>query len=1048
MLLRCRLIAMLIALLVCGVAAQNDSSQRVQVSPGTSQGLLVYKVQPSYPPLARQARVQGTVVLHALIGKDGTIADLSVISGHPMLIQAAMDAVKQWRYKPYLLNGEPVLVQTTINVNFELNGPASEGLPNSPAANSSSSNSGGSSPPLEEESDLKAYTTCNLGPEFQIVQVDGPVKDFAWPTTTKNGEVRIPVEAGFRVLVTYKETELFGNLKVERLPKSQYIDEKSNLLSSLEYLSAAPGNEPVQTDTRNGLTIYGHTRNKLEGGTLSIYYLFLDQESVAVSMYLLNAEPAERKFSTLDEFKKIRDRFLDAYTKCLAPTQKLAPGKIGAPPEKQSHEPATNSSSSESGNSNPPAMPQAGQSPASEQYPGVYRVGGDVSAPKVTYGPDPQYSEKARKAHYEGAVVLWLVVDADGLPQQIKVQRSLGMGLDEEAIKAVKQWRFQPAKKDGKPVPVMINVEVNFRLYGKPGEQPASPPSPAPASRQDANTLLANASSAYAMHDCGSAIPLVIRVTEMYPQHNGAWNLLGLCYLELNDLARAEDAFKRQIDVSPQSTFAYNNLGRVYARKRNYDMATAQFRKQIEINPRDRYAHMNLAESLRSGKKCDQAIPEYLLAAPLTPENAGPHIGLARCYFDQGKQDSGVAELDKAAALTSSGPGWNALAWTLAEHNLQLDRAEQYAKLAVSMESSALSSVSLDPLTPGAYGRTRALAAAWDTLGWILYLRGDFKSAENYVMAAWTLLPNPTVSDHLAQVSEKLGRKDDSLKYSAIAVAEGEVPSEAQDSDGDAVANSRERLVRLAPSSAASNQISQDAQQWLERQGSFALPNPAKHAGSAEFALLWTHGQSSAKARWMAGDAALKDFQSDVAARMPAGPADIGAIDVLRWGTLSCEKPDAACKFRLSSAREAVGAQLRSTVKTPAGDSAGTVKTARSAANAPDRTKGISLHMLPKRVADLGPYQWGLVVSHAGDWKPPQQPPVFQTTQDFLLFVRAQNQQVQENGVWIVVTDPDAYSDAEKTFLEDIKALCRKEKIPLFISRAIDLPNGWKRYDE
>jgi hypothetical protein len=104
--------------------------------------------------------------------------------------------------------------------------------------------------------------------------------------------------------------------------------------------------------------------------------------------------------------------------------------------------------------------------------------------------------------------------------------------------------------------------------------------------------------------------------------------------------------------------------------------------------------------------------------------------------------------------------------------------------------------------------------------------------------------------------------------------------------------------------------------------------------------------------------------------------------------------------------------------------------------------------MLPKRVADLGPYQWGLVVSHAGDWKPPQQPPVFQTTQDFLLFVRAQNQQVQENGVWIVVTDPDAYSDAEKTFLEDIKALCRKEKIPLFISRAIDLPNGWKRYDE
>ena len=96
---------------------------------------------------------------------------------------------------------------------------------------------------------------------------------------------------------------------------------------------------------------------------------------------------------------------------------------------------------------------------------GAYRVGGGVSAPKVVYDPDPEYSEEARKAKYQGTVVLWLVVAPDGKPQQIKVQRSLGMGLDEKAIEAVRQWRFEPAKKDGQPVPVMINVEVNFRLY-------------------------------------------------------------------------------------------------------------------------------------------------------------------------------------------------------------------------------------------------------------------------------------------------------------------------------------------------------------------------------------------------------------------------------------------------------------------------------------------------------------------------------------------------------------------------------------------------------
>jgi protein TonB len=96
--------------------------QRVRVSQGVTQGLLIRKVQPIYPPLARQARIQGTVLLQAEISKDGTIENLHLISGHPMLAPAAIEAVKQWRYKPYILNGEPVEVETQITVNFTLAG--------------------------------------------------------------------------------------------------------------------------------------------------------------------------------------------------------------------------------------------------------------------------------------------------------------------------------------------------------------------------------------------------------------------------------------------------------------------------------------------------------------------------------------------------------------------------------------------------------------------------------------------------------------------------------------------------------------------------------------------------------------------------------------------------------------------------------------------------------------------------------------------------------------------------------------------------------------
>jgi len=96
---------------------------------------------------------------------------------------------------------------------------------------------------------------------------------------------------------------------------------------------------------------------------------------------------------------------------------------------------------------------------------GPYRVGGGVSAPRILYQPDPEYSEEARKAKYQGTVVLWVVVGADGRTKDIRVQRSLGLGLDEKAIEAVKTWKFEPARKDGQPVAVQINVEVNFRLY-------------------------------------------------------------------------------------------------------------------------------------------------------------------------------------------------------------------------------------------------------------------------------------------------------------------------------------------------------------------------------------------------------------------------------------------------------------------------------------------------------------------------------------------------------------------------------------------------------
>jgi protein TonB len=96
--------------------------QRIKLGGQVVAAKLLAQPQPVYPPLARQARIQGNVVLHAIIDKDGRVGELQVISGHPLLVQSALDAVKNWRYQPTQLNGDPVEVDTTITVTFVLGG--------------------------------------------------------------------------------------------------------------------------------------------------------------------------------------------------------------------------------------------------------------------------------------------------------------------------------------------------------------------------------------------------------------------------------------------------------------------------------------------------------------------------------------------------------------------------------------------------------------------------------------------------------------------------------------------------------------------------------------------------------------------------------------------------------------------------------------------------------------------------------------------------------------------------------------------------------------
>ena len=529
-----------------------------------------------------------------------------------------------------------------------------------------------------------------------------------------------------------------------------------------------------------------------------------------------------------------------------------------------------------------------------------------ATSPRAINPAPPSLSKEQAKNLVEGTVIIDLVVTADGAPQDMKVTQGLGHGLDEKALAAVKLWHFEPGTVQGKPVPVTTFVTVKFGNAN-------SPAFPGAVAFEDADKLNSEAVNAESAGDCATAVQLATRVTELVPQHWSAWNLLGRCYMALDDLAKAESAFKRQIEVSPRHEYAYNNLGIVYSRQRKFDAAIAEYRKQLEFNPGYSWSLVNIVFDLQAQKKYKEAIAAASDAIKAAPNNASLYTRLLDCYLALGMQDEAAKTLDKAASLTST--GWNGLAWTLARHNVQLERAEKYAKLDIAVDSASLTAISLDPLTDHVYRQVNSVGGTWDTLGWILFLRGETTSAEKYLLATWSLSPDATVADHLAQVYQKMGRTDDALKYSALCIAAlREMPSPQTD-DFDAADAARARLAEQLSSDQVKKSI-EEAKQALHAARLFAIPNPSKQTGKAQFAILQAPDPAKSQAQFITGDKPLTAYAGAVVAQTPrvSLPGDQD-LDVPRWASLDCPDVAAPCTLTVATAWQAIVYQRLSEAK-------------------------------------------------------------------------------------------------------------------------------------
>ncbi|MGB0002792.1 MAG: DUF3857 domain-containing protein [Candidatus Acidiferrales bacterium] len=406
----------------------------------------------------------------------------------------------------------------------------------------------------------------------------------------------------------------------------------------------------------------------------------------------------------------------------------------------------------------------------------------------------------------------------------------------------------------------------------------------------NADELLETGLAALNSGNIRAAIPLFQRVVELDPKHKQAWNDLGLAYLRAGSFDKAADAFRKQIGVNAFDEHAYNYLGIALQQQDKFDEAEAAYKKQIEINPLDPIAHSALGSLFLEQHKYTEAVPELDKATVLSPENAGLQVGLGQAYLNTNEKDKALAAFEKAAEISQTPDVWNNVAYNLADHSLELDKALEYAESAVSTTAATLRNVELSNLSLDNLNAVASMGAYWDTLGWVYFQKGDNAKAEDFVRASWLLNQHGEVGDHLAQIYQKQGEKDRAIRMFALAIA---APHSVPDT--------RARLVILLAGNTGIDALVKQAQPELASIRTLPAGKLLKEDAHADFFVLLSPGGKAAKVdavKFISGSEKLRPFAAKLR-DLEYGPMfpDASPIRLVRRGTLACSASTGDCTF-------------------------------------------------------------------------------------------------------------------------------------------------------
>jgi len=386
-----------------------------------------------------------------------------------------------------------------------------------------------------------------------------------------------------------------------------------------------------------------------------------------------------------------------------------------------------------------------------------------------------------------------------------------------------------------------------------------------------------SAKQALSNRNFDEALQLFERVQKADPSHKDIWKYLGRCYLATNQPEKAAVAFQKQLAANPYDESAYSELGQAYSQQQKYDDAIAQFKKQIEVNPLDAGAHANLGVLYITLKRFGDAVPELEKAASIQSNSPLLLSSLGQAYLGDGQTQKGMASFDKAIAMPPSPLIWNNIAYALAEQDTELKRAEIYADASISALDTQLRDVSLTSLRFADLAATQMLFNAWDTKGWGLFKGGDLDKAEAYILPAWQATESGAVAEHLGDIAEKKGLRDQAVRYYLLSLS-ADSPS----------TTARDKLKALGVSGGALGSMIEKAQK--EQISERAQKLDMVQSGTADFFLLVSPTKVE-QVKFVRGEESLRSFADALKnIAVPTKFPPSSQVHVVRRVRLTCGK--------------------------------------------------------------------------------------------------------------------------------------------------------------